>query len=157
MLTPLGKEATKKKDTERKAIGSQLVQGKNLTPYVTGPCFHAAIFVRYLLGTKIKSSSFTSVDVSSWPKILGLSTGSPQWDGKRTLAPGVAVAFFRMNDKKWFHVGIGAGGHKIRAVNGYKLGDGWHEVDISKVLGTPDADGAFDYDRAKVKVYLAPN
>jgi hypothetical protein len=30
-------------------------------------------------------------------------------------------------------------------------------VDISQVLGTPDADGAFDYDRAKVKVYLASN
>jgi hypothetical protein len=157
MVTPLGKESLKKKDTERKAIGSQVAQGKNVGLYVTGPCFHAAIFVRYMLGTKIKSAALKNVDVNSWAKVLGVTTSSPAWDGAKPIPAGAAVAFFRTNDKKWFHVGIGAGGHKIRAVNGGPLGLGWHEVDIAKVLGKPDESGTFDYDRAKIKVYLAPN
>jgi hypothetical protein len=156
LLDP-GKELLKKKDADRKAIGSQLVQGANPLRYLDKPvCYDAAIFVRYLLGTKIKTSDFPKVQHSTYAKVLGITPSSPHWDGKQSIPAGTAVAFYRLQTKSFIHAAISTGGHKVRAINGaMKLGDGWREVDLAKVLGTPDEDGFFDYDKAKVKVIIS--
>ena len=156
-LTDEGKELVKKKDAERKAIGSQLVMGKNPNLYLKGPvCYDVAIFVRFLLGTKIKTSSFKGASPTGFQKVLGITPAAKQWDGKTAIRAGTAVVFFRERDKKFFHAGISSGGSKIRAVNGHKLGMGWEEVDMKKVLHEPDANGAFTYDKTPIRVFLSP-
>jgi hypothetical protein len=91
---------------------------------------------------------------AAWEKKLAFASGK-EWDGKSAIKPGAAVGFFRVVDKKFFHAAISTGGTKIRAVNGHLLGNGWDEVDLKKVLGTPDADKQFDYDRTKIKVFVS--
>jgi hypothetical protein len=155
-LTPLGAQVLTMGDKERLAHGTKLVKGgADINKYVTGVCYEAAAYVRALLGAKVKPNDILDVNGGpAWEKKLAFASGK-EWDGKSAIKPGAAVGFFRVVDKKFFHAAISTGGTKIRAVNGHLLGNGWDEVDLKKVLGTPDADKQFDYDRTKIKVFVS--
>ena len=151
-LTPLGAQAAQLGAPERKKLGLSITKGeKNIDKYAPGVCYEAAAFVRFLLGEKITPHDLTSVVGLAWIDKLKFDKSKP-WDGKTTIPVGTAVGFLRLNDKKIFHVGICSATGKIRAVNGHLLGMGWHEVELKKVLGVPNAKHEFTYDNAQIQV-----
>jgi hypothetical protein len=153
-LTPLGAKAAQLGPAERKQLATKIIKGENVDKYTSGVCYEAAAFVRFLATDKIKPDDLISVAGDVWLQRLGF-VGAPVWDGKSGFKTGAAIGFFRVPDKKLFHVGIATGSSTIRAVNGHALGNGWQEVDLRKVLKNVDpAEKTFEYDRARIKVLI---
>jgi hypothetical protein len=154
-LTPLGAQVLTMGEPERKKHGVGLVKGASIDKYVSGVCYETAAYVRALLGNHVAPKDVLDINGGpAWEKKLAFAKGK-EWDGKSAIPAGAAVGFFRVIDKKWFHAAISTGGTKIRAVNGHLLGNGWSEVDLKKVLGTPDEKKEFSYDNTKIKVYVS--
>jgi hypothetical protein len=153
-LTPLGAKAAQLGPAERKQLATKIIGGEKVDKYTAGVCFEAAAFVRFLATDKIKPDDLIKVNGDQWLQRLGF-VGCPVWDGKSGLQKGAAIGFFRVPDKKLFHVGIATGSTTIRAVNGHVLGTGWQEVDLRKVLKNLDpADKTFEYDNTRIKVLI---
>jgi len=154
-LTPLGAQVAQMGPAERKEHAGKLISGAtNIQAYTNGVCYDAAAFVTFLNSTRIKPADIPRKSGEAWTSVLAFKSGK-KWDGKERLSPGKAVGFFRLNDQKFFHAAVAVGSTNIRAVNGHKLGAGWQTVDIKKVLGEPDEDSAFEYDNAKIEVWIS--
>ena len=154
-LTPLGAQSATLGEPERKKLGSKLVKGGvNIGKMTNGVCYDAAAFTRYMLGANISPSDIETKNGQAWLSKFKFKSGT-KWNGSSGIKAGAAVGFFRMADNKFFHAAIGAGGTKVRAVNGNRLGAGWGTVDLKALLGEPDEDGRFEYDRTKIEVYIS--
>ena len=154
-LTELGAQVATMGLKEKKEHAAKLINGTaKITKYTTGVCYDAAAYVTYLNTNKIKAADLTRKSGQAWTGVFAFKTGK-KWDGKERIPKGKAVGFYRLNDSKFFHAAIVKDGSIILAVNGHKLGAGWQPVDMKKVLGEPDEDGAFEYDNAKIEVYIS--
>jgi hypothetical protein len=154
-LTELGAQVATMGAKEKKQHAAKLIAGTaKVGLYTNGVCYDAAVYVTYLNTTKIKHGDLTRKSGQAWTSALAFKSGK-KWDGKERIPAGKAVGFFRKADSKFFHAAISKGGTNILAVNGGKLGAGWQSVDLKKVLGAPDKDGAFEYDRTQIEVWIS--
>lgn len=154
-LTELGAQVATMGQKEQKEHANKLINGTaKITAYTNGVCYDAAAYVVYLNTQKIKPTDITGKSGQAWTSIFAFKAGK-KWDGKERIPRGRAVGFYRQNDGKFFHAAISKGDTTILAVNGHKLGAGWQPVDLKRVLGEPDKDGVFDYDNAKIEVWIS--
>lgn len=158
-LTDAGAHAGQLGAPERQALGRKLLQGsEEVTKYTTGVCYDAAVFVRYMLGSRISQDTVLTLGGQAWVPILfprPFNAGS-EWDGASAITAGTALGFYRLRDNQFFHAAISTGGTKLRGINSIHLGPGWsEEVDMRTALGAPGADGTFTYDRTPIRVYLS--
>ena len=154
--TPLGANEAQKEPAARKKIGEALIKGGKIQAYCKGVCYDTAAYTAYMLGsTRIKSNDLAKSG-EQWLSVFKFKD-APAWDGKKNFKKGQVIGFWRKQGNKVFHAAIATGvGANIRGVNGFKLSPGWNTtVDLKKLLGTPDSDGCFDYDRAKIKVHIS--
>lgn len=153
-LSDLGAQVATMGDKEKAKHAADLIKGKaDVGKYTPGVCYDTVAYVTALQSPKIKPDDLMSKNGDQWTKVL--FNGAKKWDGKKSIKAGKAVGFYRLNDKKFFHAATATGGSKVRAVNGHLLGVGWKEVDLGKVLGTPDENGVFAYDGAQVEVHIS--
>ena len=154
-LKPEGAKVAMLGEPERKKHALALLKGADIRKYTGGICYDAVAYVRFLLGKGITPSEIASINGNAWRDKLKFLSGK-RWDGKSAIPAGSAVGFYRLIDHEVFHGAVSIGGSSIRAVNGHVLGAGWTDVaDLKKVLGKPDTDGNFDYDRTKIQVWIS--
>lgn len=154
-LKPEGANVAMLPEVERRKHGLLLLKGADIRKYTGGICYDAVAYVRYLLGKGITAKEIASIQGNAWRDKLKFLSGK-KWDGSASLPAGAAIGFYRLIDHEVFHGAVAIGGTSIRAVNGHLLGAGWTDVvDLKKVLGKPDTDGNFDYDRTKIQVWIS--
>ena len=155
-LKPEGARIAQLGAPERAKYGKDLVSGKvNVSQYTKNVCYDTVAFTRFLLGSSgITPKDVVTVQAQGWVGKLKFDSGT-KWDGTTAMKAGSAVGFYRVIDKRFFHCALATGGSKVRAVNGHVLGAGWEEVDLKKILGDADKEKQFDFDGAKIEVWIS--
>ena len=141
---------------EKQIVAKKLLTGeKNINEYTNGICYDAAAFLRYLLQANITPDEKVSISAQDWRNKFNFERGR-KWVGG-SIPEGTAIGFYRLVDRQVFHAAIAVGEFYIRGINGGRLGAEWqHRVNLLNVLGwRPDKNGAFNYDRTKIYVYLS--
>ncbi len=139
---------------QKQELLERLLDGvEDITTYTPGVCYDAVAFIQYLRGL-VTSDQLTETGGEAWINPLRLFMGT-QWAGE-DIPRGSAVGFERVGGYKpgFFHAAVATGGTRIRAINGYKLGNGWSEtIDLLEVLKKPDDKGEYKYDGQPITVY----
>lgn len=156
-LTPTGKKTLKWSTKKKRNLGIELLQGGNILNYTGGMCFDVAAYIRFLLNPKIKSDYFQkNITTKDSFDFFNFSQGQI-WNGQTHIWAGSALGFYRLPTCVFFHVAISVGGNMIRGVNGGDLGIGWSQkINMKTVLGKPNPDGTFNYNKSRIRVYISP-
>lgn len=154
-LTDKGAHAAQLGHRERHALGEHLMYaGGPIDEYIgRGICYDAVAFVRFLLGARITIDELLDTSGKGWRNKFNFERGR-QWDGRSAIPHGTAIGFWRDYDREVFHAALAIGGTQARAINGFKLGDGWLSYDLKRQL-TRAANGLFSYDNGLIRVYLS--
>jgi len=129
-LTPQGALAAQHDGPERLQLAARLIRGDfNINQYVTGVCYDAAAFIKYLLGNNlphgglgITPAQLIATSGQEWIANLNSDT---RWKYRALIPPGSIITFRRLEDNQVFHAAVSIGMTSIRAVNGNLLGAAW--------------------------------
>lgn len=157
-ITPEGARKAQLSVAERHPVANALLSGsENIVKYNSGVCHDAVAYTLFMLGARISPDDLVNSTGQKWLTKFDYP-GGEKWDGYSVIPKGKAIGFYRLIDKAWFHSAITTGnGNEIRSVNGFSLGSAWSvPVDMKWVLGKMNADGTFNYDGAKIEVYISP-
>lgn len=153
LLKPKGYHAEMFERSQKERLANDFILGlKDVGDYIKGVCYDAVAYVVYLQNPRfISLRELENKKGKDWESKFSCKrewTGSP-------IAPGTVIFFYRPIDGGFFHAALAVGGRSIRSVNGGTLGAGWtREVNLLSVLNSKNEDGTYNYDGAKIRVYL---
>lgn len=142
---------------QRRERANALLNGfENINTYITGICYEAVAFARFMYDGAITADDLTNFRAQGWLARFNFHQGR-QWDGNFALAGGEIIGFRDESTEAYFHAAIATGEYdRVRGVNGYTLGNGWQNpVSLRIILGSRNYDGTFNYEGRKIRVFIS--
>lgn len=156
-ITPMGAHVAQMGSPERRQIAANLLQGfLIMRDYNTGVCYEVAAYLKYLYDNSITCEDLSLYNGELWLHRFNFLQGR-QWDGQTALRAGEIIGFRYEHNQGFFHAAVGTGNDdEIRGVNGGRFGTGWQTpAHLKGLLGSPNPDGTFNYEGARIRVYLS--